>query len=179
MTPAEIEANHIAWVTMIWTAIAALAAVGIGIATLFIMMKQNKIVHQQSEIFDKQNRILADQIKLDLFDKRFKVLETIYSIAADGLAGKTTKESMQQYSSTLEMAQFLFEEELWTYLKGKPMEDINLLMQNLWATGNPMLPEAQQIILKNERTEILRRMRANEAEIKPRFLPYLDFRKLS
>ena len=121
----NLDANKI---TAIGTWIAAIAAIFATFLAGYFASKQNQIaatqnqiIIDQSRIFDKQNELLNQQLRVDLFDKRFDAYQAVINFLGKACSADTSEEvfntAMGAFAVELNKATFLFNRDIQDYMQ--------------------------------------------------------------
>ena len=100
-------------ITVIGTMVQSITAIALGI----FAYKQMNITDKQKEIAAQQSSILQAQNNLSLFEKRFKVYESLANLVAAGLRqADISYDDLRTFFQNTREAKFLFEEDLILYI---------------------------------------------------------------
>ena len=168
------------WI-MIATWFGAIAAsIAAGIAAWFTL-KQNRIV-------DKQNEILANQSRIQLFNERYEIYKAMVKFMAIFLQMfKMDREATNEFNILRDKAHFLFEKTANDYLKriykmaidiSSDNDKIGRIIQQ--SGGNPLPPEQEKeygLLVQKHHDDTIS-FSAQFEESKKEFAKYLDLSKI-
>jgi hypothetical protein len=127
----------------------------------------------------RQYKTHQDKLKLDLYDRRYKVFEAARQFIIHVMeGGNAEREGLVKFITATVETVFLFDEDIVKYLdtllaKGARVQRLHTEL------GNSKLPEGEERDKKaKEQEECLNWLTEQFDELKTKFRPYLGFRKL-
>ena len=160
------------WVSAIGTILQAITTIFLG----FLAYKQTDIADKQKDIVAQQSSILQAQNNLSLFEKRFKVYESLAGLVTTGLReGDISNDDLWTFSRNTHEAKFLFEDDLILY--------INSVLERcvqIQATGFKMKNASDEKYkeLVDKHGEDMKYLIACMEEMPQRFEKYLSFKNI-
>ncbi|MBP7102435.1 MAG: hypothetical protein KBA86_04225 [Bacteroidales bacterium] len=150
----------------------------IAIITVYIACQQFLTNKKNSKF---QNEINKDKLKLDLFEKRYKIFEETHKILIEIIEkGGIEINNIQTFSDKTKSASFLFNNDIIDLLKNIRNFDIELLEYtktlNRSSFQNDNCEDTSEIYRK--KWEIMRWFQDQQQNILDLFGTYLDFKKL-
>lgn len=159
-------------VSVIGTMVQSITAIALGI----FAYKQMNIIDKQKEIAAQQSSILQAQNNLSLFEKRFKVYESLANLVAAGLreADISNDDFRTFYQNTRE-AKFLFDDDLILYMNSvlKRCAQIHATVVKMKNTSDEKYKE-----LVDKHGEDMKYLIACMEEMPQRFEKYLSFKNI-
>ncbi|MBT6046328.1 MAG: hypothetical protein HOG49_05845 [Candidatus Scalindua sp.] len=127
---------------------------------------------------NKEQKIISEEkLKLELFDKRFKVFESTRDLFQQILQlGKVDRQEARKFRQLTMDAIFLFDVEIHDYLE-KEVHIKALRLNNIVKEYDPLPVSTKKTKLHKERVEIVDWFRGEYFELQYLFSPYLKFRE--
>lgn len=122
----------------------------------------------------KTNR---DKVKLDLYDRRYKIYdETRRFIASAVRNGDLTNDDFSKFYSVLPEARFLFQEDVYCYMQELINKGASLHANSMIASGNSQSPNFERAV--DVSGDIVNWYSQQHDRLQAIFKPYLSFEKL-
>jgi hypothetical protein len=98
-----------------------------GLLTAVIAVVAVWIAFQQSKTARDQHRVAQDKLKLDLFDRRYKVYQGLMEfIGVLNNEGRAPREAFGEFYRAIGPAKFLFSDSVTTYMEGVRKKAVEL-----------------------------------------------------
>jgi hypothetical protein len=155
------------------------------VLTILIAIVTVWIAYQQSQTAKAQQKVAQDKLKLDLFDRRYKVYQGVMDFIQALNMGNTDPETFGQLYEALGPACFLFESEVVEYIglvrkHATEMRDAHRVQKRAgahkWDDGGPTAEELSEACEKER--ESVGWFYEQPEKASRVFQRYLDFKRL-
>ncbi len=141
------------------------------------------IAYQQFQTAKGQHQVAKDKLKLDLFDRRFKVYRGLMEfLGAVDTDAKPTQEAFGKFFAETEAAKFIFNDDISEYIKTIRSKAFDLRHANkiVAAVCDRSRDIPQEELNKASQTEgdLIKWFYEQAKVANEKFLPYLDFKKV-
>jgi hypothetical protein len=131
----------------------------------------------------KTNREMAitnhNKLKLDLFDRRFRIYEAVKNLL-DQITNdfNPKREVLDAFLHAIDEADFLFNQEIPAYLNDVRVYGSKLRLEWQELEQKRRIREDMDVKLRDEHGEIIKAVMKAREDLKNVFMPYLDFRNV-